>query len=237
MDTNSHEFKAYACSHCGATFNAPVYCGDRFCSICTAPRRRRIRHRLLHLINHVNPPQRYAFKHITLTIPNQPILELAVTVLLTSFRRLRQRRTWKKHVKGGAFVIEVTGEAGKWHAHLHIIAESQFFPVFALSRQWAACSPGRVVYIQVVRKSHIVNYLTKYLTKSALSAAARLDVSNTLRRYRLFQPFGSWHGITPPSPVPRYSCPTCGSTDWLLLDRMRPEEHSYTPTIAVRTPP
>lgn len=236
MDTKSHEFKAYACSHCGATFNAPVYCGDRFCSICTAPRRRRIRHRLLHLVNHVNPPQRYAFKHITLTIPNQPILESAVRILLGSFRRLRQRHCWKRHVKGGAFVIEVTGEPGRWHAHLHIIAESQFFPVYALARQWGACSPGRIVYIQVVRKTDIIKYVTKYLTKSAVSEASRLEVSHTLRRYRLFQPFGSWHGISPPPPAPRYACPTCGRTDWLLLDRIEQDRPVYTPTIAQRAP-
>lgn len=236
MDTNSHEFKVYACSHCGLTFTAPLYCGDRFCNVCTAPRRRRIRHRLNHLINHVNPPQRYTFKHITLTIPNQHNLENAVKVLLGSFRRLRQRRSWTRHVKGGAFVIEVTGEEGRWHAHLHIIAESDYFPVFQLSRQWAACSPGRVVYIQVVRKADIIRYLTKYLTKSAVSDPSRPVVAQALRQCRLFQPFGNWHGIPPAPPPPSYPCPTCGRSDWLQLDRLHSDRIPYTPTIAQLVP-
>jgi len=203
------------CARCGSSIRFPVYCGDRFCPTCTLSRRIRTRQRINWILAQIRLPPHYSFKHITLTIPNQPDPHAAVSILIASFRKLRSREAWRRHVKGGIFVIEITGEPGRWHAHVHAIVEATYFPVWVLSQHWQRASPGRVVWITRVSKNRIVNYLTKYVSKSSVIPQHRNDVAAALRGTRLFQPFGSWHGISRKYEYTPRPCHNCGASDWI----------------------
>lgn len=214
----THDFIRIACGHCGFSINVPVYCGDRFCPVCSVPRLARIRHRLNWLVGHLEPIAGHSFKHLTLTIPSQPDLAVMLHTLVISFRKLRSRALWRRNVSGGASVVEVTGRPGNWHVHLHVVLYARYIPYFQLLKVWKAVSPGQGVWIQKMPKSAIISYLTKYLAKPSVPDEVSEMIGGTLARYRLFQPFGSWYNLSATYVRPKKACPTCGQTSWMPWD-------------------
>lgn len=183
------------CTECGHRLNVPVYCGDRFCPVCSKPRLSRVRRRLKFIIRNVKLEPGYTLKHLTLTIPNEIDLEKMLNRLTKSFRRLRSRAFWKNKVRGGAFVFEVTGIPGNWHGHLHILIESLYLPWETLRDLWIAISGGRGVYIKKIPMQQAIHYLTSYISKSPETSEHSSEISLYLKGRRLFQPFGTWHAL------------------------------------------
>lgn len=207
-----HDYKYFSCAQCGYTFKAPVYCGNRFCQVCTAPRRRRVRKRLENICKHIKEEKGYGVKLLTLTLPNSSSLREGVDLLIASFRRLRQRHWWYNRVRGGAWVVEVTGRPNDWHIHLHALLESRYLPHKKLSKEWQCVSPGKIVHITAVPSRSIISYVTKYCSKTEVAEDHRIEVSRKLTGVRLFQPFGLWHGWDRELPKVKYECPSCGYT-------------------------
>jgi len=205
----NHEFLHIVCSHCGKRFDVPLYCGDRFCSVCGFPRRMRIRARLRFLVENVQLGDSESIKHITFTIPSELDLAQMIKRLVRSFRKLRQTKFWKRYISGGAFVIEITGEPGQWHGHIHCICQAGFVPWAKLKSLWEHFSGGKGVYITRIPLRAAVNYLTKYLSKSTVATEFRYDVSEALKGLRFFQPFGSWYHQDRKYPKPSKVCSRC----------------------------
>lgn len=216
----SHTYRRIVCLSCGFTFDVPIYCGNRFCNTCARPRLRRIRAKLNALLTSVRPSPGYSIKFLTLTIPNTPDLRAAHLILLRSFRRLRQRALWNRRVRGGAYVLELTGNPSSWHLHLHAIIESRYIPVKQLSRTFEKAGGGRIVWITRIPPHAASLYLTKYLTKSSLPLDSQREASLALAGARLFQPFGSWHDLSLSLPKVHYVCPRCNSVAWSDLDTL-----------------
>lgn len=219
LHTRPHQYIDLICVCCGHKFPIPIYCGFRFCRICSVRRQSRVRRRLKWLVNMVQIKRPYYIKHLTLTIPNGQDLPVMVKKLISSFRRLRQRAFWKNHVLGGCFVIEITGRPGDWHAHIHAIIQARYMDWSFLHRLWISCSGGRGVYITKLSKSKACNYLTKYLTKSGLPDQVMEIMSAALKGTRLFSPFGQWYALNCLYPPPDPSCPGCDNGDLVLYDR------------------
>lgn len=209
---NYHDFIRIVCVSCTNVINVPVYCGSRFCPVCSKPRQSRVRHRLNFIVNSITLELGFRFKHLTLTIPNQPDLEKMLTHLTKSFRKLRNRAFWKNNVKGGAFVFEVTGHPGDWHGHLHIIIESRYMKWEKLRDLWIAVSGGRGVYIQAIPVNQVVLYLTKYLSKESVQSQFQDEISLALKGRRLYQPFGLWHSIYDAGRSNEAVCRACDAT-------------------------
>lgn len=218
LEDYCHEYRRICCLHCGKTFDVPVYCGNRFCEICSKPRLNRIRQRLSWLCSKVRLQPAYSLKHLTLTIKNQPDLDDMLKDLVKSFRKLRNRQFWKQHVLGGAFVLEVTGEPDNWHAHIHAIIESKFIDFYKLLDLWKICSPGKGVYLQRIPAGHVIGYLTKYLSKPSVPAEHLDEVSACIQGFRLFQPFGTWYAINNTFEMKRAGCPECGFQLFFPID-------------------
>ena len=215
---SSHQWRTIVCSSCQYTFKVPLYCLNRFCPVCTGSRRRRIRSKLTSLASQVKPSPGYSLKHLTLTIPNSADPFSTCRSLVCSFRRLRQRSFWGSKVRGGAYVIEVTGKPGSWHVHLHSIVESKYLPFPVLLKYWRRVSPGRGVYIKAAPPHAITHYLTKYLTKSDLPVEHQKILAKAMRGLRLFQCFGTWHDLIITQAKVDYCCPSCGDVCWFPLD-------------------
>lgn len=215
-----HLFVKMSCSGCGETFNVPVYCGNRFCPVCSIRRNNRVRKRLGFLSDHCDRPRKHWFKHLTLTISNQPNLEGMVTEIVKSFRKLRNRQYWKNNVDGGAYVIEIKGSPGNWHVHIHAIIMSRYMPFDRLLQLWMKVSSGRGVYIQRVPASAVVNYLSKYLTKPDVSDLVLCDINEEMASKRLFSPFGSWHSLSREYVAPVHLCSRCGYDKYMPWDLM-----------------
>jgi hypothetical protein len=126
-----------------------------------------------------------------------------VTFLYQSFERLRAQRFWKAKVKGGAAVCEIKiGEgSGKWHVHLHLLAEASYIPKDELREAWRTASVGSYVVdiARVFDVSGQAAYLCKYLTKPADESVWRapdrfIEAVLALRGRRLCGTFGAWRG-------------------------------------------
>ena len=213
-----HLYITVMCTCCGKQIEVPVYCGDRFCTICGRPRLARVRRRLNWMVSRIRPRKDYGIKHLTLTIANEPDLPEMLRHIVASFRRLRQRAFWKRHVLGGAYVIEITGRPGNWHAHLHIVIHAYYMRYAKLLALWKKCSGSQGVYIKQIPQKDVVRYLTKYLTKPDVPEQVARETAEALKGYRLFHPFGDWFKIMQEYVDEKPGCPQCGEQCWLPLD-------------------
>ncbi len=210
-----HDYKSVFCESCGYKIRVPVYCKNRFCPMCSRARAWKIRSRMTELLSSVRPQSSEGFKLISLTLKNQPQLAPMVKQLLHSFRLMRHRKFWKRSFSGGCFVIEVTGYEGYWHAHLHILVLGLYVPQRILLDHWRDINGGGGVYIQKITKRGVIFYLTKYLTKEGEEGSDNVAISAALRDFRLFQPFGLWHGLLPKYKKKTTPCPNCGCKIWM----------------------
>lgn len=213
-----HQFIHIHCEHCGHIINVPVYCGNRFCGVCAPARHARIADRLRFLVANTPRKPTYRLKFLTLTIANMPNLEEMVSFLIKSFRKFRQRALWKKYIDGGAFVIEVTGRPGNWHAHIHAIIFSRYIPREKFLKAWFRISAGRGVDIRQVPTDALCNHLIKYLTKRQEPEMITEEKEFVLKSYRLFQPFGTWFKLQRLYKRKPHPCEKCGKSCWTPWD-------------------
>jgi Replication protein len=173
-------------------------CHDRMCTPCANVRARRIREAVLKMIDH----KQVSF--ITLTLSGFTAdLTAMVDKLYRSFRYLRSHPLWESKVKGGAAFLEVkwNDKAGRWHPHLHIIADAKYIPQAELSAAWRSITnDSYIVHIERVQNEekiagYVVKYATKPLNASLMQDAHILDDTiHALRGRRLCLCFGSWYG-------------------------------------------
>lgn len=212
-----HQYIRIHCGNCNHEHDVPVYCGDRFCTVCNNGRRRQAYNRIEFLVKNSICNPGFRMKMLTLTIPNQPDVAVMIGDLLRSFRRLRQRIEWKNKVDGGCFVVEVTGRPGSWHAHLHIIMHSRWFSVETLFKLWQQCSPGRGVWIDDIPPNQAVAYCVKYISKPSVPDHVLDEVNDGMIGLRLFHPFGTWHSLNIRYKKPSAACSECGKQELMPL--------------------
>jgi len=220
---NQHEYKTFFCSGCGYEVRAPVYCKNRFCSVCGRLRAKALRLRMQQLLTAVRPGPGETYKAITLHVRNQASLSGMVHFLNKAFRKLRSRALWRHNVSGGCFVVEITGQPGFWHAHIHIICLSRYIPWDHLLSEWRFLVGAGGIYIQKIKSQAILGYLTSYLTKGCQNIEQQQEISDELKNYRLFNVFGIWFKCLTKKKKKKFPCPKCGHLCWLpewVINRM-----------------
>jgi len=233
---NSHSFRRLICSNCGKTVDVPLFCGDRFCPVCSGPRRARMARRIGQLVARMPTKRGERWRFITLTIPNTKTPEAGLDVLFRAFRRLRQRKAWKRYVRGGVYAAEVTRSDSGWHVHLHCLAVGIFFPQHELARLWKSCSPGRIVDIRKIPTAAAAAYLTKYVTKTTLAPADRAAASAAYRSRRLYSFFGDCHSVKIPKEHHPYAC-ECGACGCYLPMSLLDYQREYDWSADARAAP
>ena len=198
----------------------PVYCGHRFCPVCSVTRAIRVRHRLNFLVAHQNPHPGTFMAFLTLTIVNQSDLPKMIADLQKAFRRLRNRQYWRTHILGGASVIEITGHPGNWHAHIHAIIQTRWIDWTTLRNQWHKVSKSIGVYIKRIPTAAAVGYISKYVTKSDAPETVLNQISQALRGVRLFAPIGDWYHLNKKYQRPVTPCPNCHQSKWVDYSSM-----------------
>ena len=210
----AHSYRFIYCTSCSYRHVVPVYCSNRFCPTCSGSRSRKIRDRLKDFLTSYSPANGYSVKFLTLTIPPASTPGESARTLVKSFRALRRQRYWRDNVAGGVFVIEASRRPGNFHIHLHIVLDSRYLDFRTLLECWKRVSPGQGVFITRIPIGAVVNYLTKYITKSSIPPADQVYLSDELKDFRLVQLFGSWHGHLPPARSNLFPCPNCGQSCW-----------------------
>lgn len=177
----------------------PGRCRDRMCPLCCRQRGWVARERIRGLVLKAD-----SVRMITLTRKGtDEALGTVIASLLKCFQRLRRSVSWKRHVRGGLYVIEFTrGEKGDhWHVHLHVLADGTFYDGRTLTADWSlACGQPAGTDVRAVHsRVQAATYITKYVTKGAdtvsLSDDLFVEMARGLHRVRLYGTFGTWHRV------------------------------------------
>jgi hypothetical protein len=171
-------------------------CHDRFCKPCARERAGVVARNLL---NHV---EKKTLRFITLTLKTQTDdLSLELDRLFASFQQLRRRTFWKRHVAGGAALLEVkyNHDTQRWHPHFHILCEGSFIPQHTLKSEWHhVTGDSTIVDVRAVRDNdRITHYIAKYATDpidKTVQHDANLIVEtiHALKGRRTCAAFGTW---------------------------------------------
>jgi hypothetical protein len=174
------------------------YCHDRFCHPCAQQRSRMIAGNLVEQISGRE------FLHVTLTVrhTDEP-LKPQKQRLYKQFEKLRNGKWWRRYCSGGAYFFETTlQDDGRWHPHLHVIAESRWIPHAELSAEWSKITGGSfAVWIRKVANAtdaalEASKYVSKPVHPSVRKDPAKLiELVKALRGARLCSTFGSWRGF------------------------------------------
>ena len=174
-------------------------CRDRFCIPCAIDRSRCL------ATNVINTLGKRPARFITLTLlQTDAHLRDVLDKLYDSFRKLRETRFWKQHVRGGCAFIEIKYNAinDAWNVHLHIIVHGTYLDKFKLAREWHAITKDSyIVRVKLIDDDvQIAQYVVKYVGKpfnnTFLNRNEYLDtvIAITVGR-RLCLTFGDWRGI------------------------------------------
>ena len=175
------------------------YCKDRFCVPCSRARSKKISEQLIKRCE----GSTVRFMTLTLRASSKP-LNFVLSRLLSSFRKLRQQKLWRKCVAGGAAVVEITrGKNGShWHVHLHALTVGTWINDDLLASGWKkATGDSSIIDVRLVRDpakavGYLAGYATKGWTQQVLSNPDwLLECILSLRGRRLLIPFGSWFGV------------------------------------------
>lgn len=189
-------------------------CRHRYCPACARERG------LLIAANIRTKLPRVQLRFLTLTIKTDNLsLPDALAKLSKSWQSLRRRKCWTNYVQGGLAVLEIGWRptSNRWHPHLHVLWQGEYFPHSELRASWLASTGDS--WVCDVRKvhdlDHAAKYLTKYLTKSLAkevwSDPDRLLEAITATRHRkLISTFGTWSKL-------RLLDPLDDDTEWVTV--------------------
>lgn len=173
-------------------------CNQRLCPLCSQMRSAELESVVR---EHVGNMDAQRLMTLTLAASEKP-LKQQIEHLLDSFRRLRRRNEWKSHVTGGIAVVEITYHAKKdrWHPHLHIICDGEYWRQADLADEWMAVTgDSKICDIRAIHsKAAAAAYIAKYVAKSAMIAdlpdARFRDYVEGTKGLRVAQTFGTLHG-------------------------------------------
>jgi hypothetical protein len=83
------------------------------------------------------------------------------------------------------------------------------------------------VFIARCDSTKAMNYVTKYLTKADVAPDDLFNANEELRKYRMFQRFGTWHAVRIPKLVCDSLCEDCGRSTWLTEWEIRRSENAF----------
>jgi hypothetical protein len=173
-------------------------CRDRLCPRCQRARGQETSRRIASLISGWS-----SCRFATLTLRHSGgTLGQELDRLGEAFRKIRKEPKWKERVVSGVWSIEVTRNVTtkRWHAHLHLLFQGEYFDQALLSRMWeAATGDSPVVDIRAVNDRektacYIADYVSKPLDAERWSHEDLREYAAAMHGRRLVHTFGRAHG-------------------------------------------
>lgn len=230
------------CTSCGELHTCERRCSKKWCPVCV---RRLATKRSMKFRAAVAAMKWPLF--VTLTMRNvDDLSQDAVRKLRRAFGKLRNRKLWKAHVKGGAASIEVTNIGNGWHPHLHAILDCEWLAwktpkpkatdsrarklqlcekaAQELERVWSRCLNQTTASVKVKRTNEVdvVQEVLKYSVKGSDLVESPDPVAPIIRcleATRLVTTFGTLFGkklIQAPEEERAPLMCKCGSTGCLM---------------------
>lgn len=174
-------------------------CKSRMCPICSRRRTATVTHRVAEAVRRMNSPRLIT---LTLRSSDAPLREQLLRIR-RCFAELRRTASWKQHVIGGTYTLEISYNAKRkqWHPHLHVIADGTFFSQSLLSANWLrATGDSNVVDIRKVNSAkeaaaYIAGYVSKTSSPVRFPDEVVAEWAIETRGLRFVQQFGSLHGV------------------------------------------
>jgi hypothetical protein len=190
----------YAAAGDSHLVKAEKRCRSRLCPRCGVSRAKRVAARLRTMFRQLDSPRLVT---LTLKSSDDP-LRVQMTHLVESLARLRKTASWRAHVRGGVYVIEVTWNAkrGQWHPHLHVVTEGKYYPQAELKAAWIQASgTSSIVDVRAIHsREAVIADVTRYVTKSQdakhVPDTMLPEWAEGIHGLRMMQAFGCLHGIT-----------------------------------------
>lgn len=171
------------------------HCGLRWCPLCAKTRQGRITNEVSSWFEKVHKPVllTLTLKHTTAPLKHQ------VFFLYKDFKKLRNRKLFRKSSKGGIwfFHIKRSISDGLWHPHLHCLMDSDWIDKMKLSALWSKVTGGsHVIHIKTVENPHnSVGHAARYSSEpcdlSTLSESDGQEVYYAMHGKRLCGTWGS----------------------------------------------
>lgn len=190
-------------------------CRHRWCPICARQRGRQIADAAYAWLRGLTHR-----RFITLTLQHHSTpLDDQLDALIGFFRTLRRRQEWRRYVRGGLWFIQVTWSDARqeWHPHIHLVADSDYWPKGLLSRIWREVTHGStIVDVQTVKQpERAARYVSRYVARPAvlsdLPEECRLLILQATRSRRLCGAFGTAHAAA------IFARPKLDLADWEYL--------------------
>lgn len=154
------------------------YCESRTCPACTYTCKHQLSVRVGEWVR-LYTSDNARLVTLTLRSSSDPLGD-QLSRLQESFKKLRRHGLWRKAVKFGKAIIEVTynERTAQWHPHLHVIAVGYYIEQQQLSKAWmTATGDSGVVDIRKIKDGQGTgSYLGEYLGKPPEIKNERLAV-------------------------------------------------------------
>ena len=174
-------------------------CKLRWCPICRDVSRQIVTHAVGDWLDDQAYPKMITF---TLKHTLDP-LEVQIKKLYDSFRKIRQRAYFKKHVTGGVwfFQIKQSCRTGEWHPHMHCLVAGTFLPHAQLKKLWLKITgDSTIVDIRPVidRDSaccEVARYATSPADLTTVDLDAAYEIYEATKSKRICGSWGSAKGL------------------------------------------
>lgn len=197
----------------GSVRVCPHRCRDRLCGSCLRLRSLEQAERASVACSKCS-----SARFLTLTAPAvSESLSKQLRTLRRALSLLRRSESWRGHVTGGLYAIQITRNTttGLWHPHIHLVVDGTYYPVGNLREAWrealnASGGPWRLepddALIVDARAVHDRNktarYVAKYVTQpddfESWGSAAILEYAHAIQSSRMLTTFGHLHGMKMP---------------------------------------
>lgn len=172
-------------------------CRDRLCPGCQSRRGVELTRRISALISRWN-----SCRMVTLTKRHTgQTLPMMLDEVADAFRELRKTPMWRKAVKGGVYVYEVTrgAKGDSWHAHVHVLCDGEFLKQKELSAEWLRITgDSPIVHVKYIHQretgaSYVARYVGKPTGLEKWNGEEIVEYAVAVHRRRLVHTFGRVH--------------------------------------------
>ena len=195
MQTCHTEEMHKKCVGCGKISKFFNRCDLFFCPVCQPRLSRERKESVEWWTKQIHQP-----KHLVLTVRNTFTLSKSyVKFLKKQFSKLRKQNCWLG-VHGGFYSLEVTNESRGWHLHFHVLCDSRWLQMSAISQAWAKLvgQDFAICKVKDCRSGDYLREVTKYAVKgSELAAWSGEQIENFITAFdgvRTFGVFGNLYG-------------------------------------------
>jgi hypothetical protein len=130
-------------------------------------------------------------------------LFLSIAAIAASFRALRAKDAWKRHVKGGVYAMEIvfSRQTRMWHVHLHILADGVFWSQKELSDLWGEVTGDsyicdiRLVGSRRAAAAYIAKYVAKPMDVHEWPDEKVCEYADALHGKRMVHTFGKSYAM------------------------------------------